>query len=106
MFDENEAVSTIKEFIKINRESFCILCKKTYKIKPSITGKLYKKIENAMETKSINREFEGFLSTLNSNEIQNDYYHILRYHINEGTNETRRNVFTFFQNVVHFEDVE
>eukprot|EP01084_Bolivina_argentea_P288252 494728_1 len=74
------------------------------KIKTAYGGRLYRQIMNKMKNETQKKQFGEYLSGLNMNEIDHDYYHILQVHINNGNKTTIKNTFRFFPHVVHFED--
>eukprot|EP01084_Bolivina_argentea_P079755 144595_1 len=50
------------------------------------------------------KEFGLFLSDANMNQVNDDYYHLLKTHINNGSKNSIKNVFRFFHRIVHYED--
>eukprot|EP01084_Bolivina_argentea_P108562 194021_1 len=59
---------------------------------------------NKLKTQAQRKQFGAFLSELDINIINKDYYHILNTHINHGDKNTIKNALRFFENVVHYED--
>eukprot|EP01084_Bolivina_argentea_P246327 412274_1 len=95
-------LNNVKTFSKMKRKDFINFIKQQTQIKPAFVGKLYNKINKSLKDKAQRIEFGNFLSNMNT--ANNDYYHILKVHINEGNKSSITNAFRFFGRVVHFED--
>eukprot|EP01083_Nonionella_stella_P174023 602122_1 len=74
------------------------------KIKPAALGRLYVTIMKALRKQAQVPQFGEFLSDIAMRGIDKDYYHILKTHVYQGTKETIKNAFRFFEVVVHYED--
>eukprot|EP01083_Nonionella_stella_P285217 970867_1 len=76
------------------------------KIKPAALGRLYTTVRRTLIKQAQVPQFGQFLSEVAMRGIDKDYYHILKAHVYHGTKETIKNVFRFFQIVVHYEDTQ
>eukprot|EP01084_Bolivina_argentea_P112047 199855_1 len=95
---------TVKTFLNMKRKQFAAYVKDKTKIKPAQIGKLYSQVMKTLKTVAQQEEFGHFLNDLEMNNVNKDYYHILKVHINEGDKDSIQNCFRFFEKVVHSED--
>eukprot|EP01084_Bolivina_argentea_P071286 129629_1 len=105
MFDNNVAgIGHVTTFLKMKRKTFYKCVSEHTKIKPAHAAKLYTNILNTLTKIAQTKQFGLFLSDLDMNVIDEDYYHILKIHINDGNKESIKNAFRFFERIVHYED--
>eukprot|EP01084_Bolivina_argentea_P130100 229697_1 len=94
----------IETFLKSNRKTFAIKISNCTNIKRVMGARLYSKIRDNLKREAQQKQFGKLLSDLNLNIIDKDYHHILKSHIHEGNKNSIKNVFRFFNIVVHYED--
>eukprot|EP01084_Bolivina_argentea_P020913 38846_1 len=104
--NDNDGISNLATFLSLNRKQFAICVKKYTKIKPCFGIKLYKKILNTLRETSLSQRFDSFLSTLDVQQLDKDYHHILQCHITNGTKKSIESVFRFFGMIVHYNDTD
>eukprot|EP01084_Bolivina_argentea_P094409 169717_1 len=85
-------------FAELGKKSFSKLMRKQIGLSIPIASKLYKTILNKCYL-----VFGEFISDYTQN-IDRDYHHILKVHIEYGNESNVRNTFEFFKTVVHFKD--
>eukprot|EP01084_Bolivina_argentea_P002881 5357_1 len=73
-------------------------------LKQYIGSKLYKKMLNLFKQKAQTAQFGKFIQELDFDIICQDWHHILKTHVNNGTKESIKNTFLFFSKSVHYED--
>eukprot|EP01084_Bolivina_argentea_P312758 541486_1 len=95
-------------FLELNKKTFCqFITKHTQnKIKVTTSRRLYLLIKKKVEKQAHISQFGVFLSELDMDSIDNDWQHILNWHINNGNEITIANAFRFFAKAVHYEDKE
>eukprot|EP01084_Bolivina_argentea_P258121 435025_1 len=81
-----------KSFLNIIKEQATIL------LGPG--SELFNKMKNSL----INAMRDGFLSDLDIHNIELDYHHILKIHLNNDNKIASENVFNFFSKAVHYDD--
>eukprot|EP01084_Bolivina_argentea_P246329 412276_1 len=91
LIDDDNISLNIKTFVNMNRKEFAMLIKKHTNIRPASAVKLYKQIINTLKDKAQRLEFGTVLSNIST--ANNDYYHILKVHINEGNKLSITNSF-------------
>eukprot|EP01084_Bolivina_argentea_P034118 63138_1 len=98
--DHVDNINELKTFLQMNKKEFnqIVANPKHSEINRAVGGKLFKKIKFSLH----NKAGQHFLNNLAS--IQNYYYHILEFHIQYGTEETKTNAFGFFERVLHYND--
>eukprot|EP01084_Bolivina_argentea_P049110 90376_1 len=101
-----DGIGEVQMFLKLNRKEFTKIIREHTKILPAVGVKIYKNIKIALEKKTQSKQFGEFLTSLDIDSIDNDYYHILKVHIHTGDAITIKNAFRFFVLVVHYEDTE
>eukprot|EP01084_Bolivina_argentea_P285501 489613_1 len=102
--DNKDGIASVDKFLNLKRKKFAKCIQKNTGIKPAPVAKLYSIIEDNLKHKAQALQFGNFLTELNMDMIDSDYYHILQCHINEGNKITIQNVFDFFNIVVHYQD--
>eukprot|EP01084_Bolivina_argentea_P281338 481339_1 len=96
-FDKNdEIICAIQEQAKLGKKAFTNILK-SYEIKGKTSIKLWKQIKKKLL-------LNEFLSNVDIKIANQHYKHIYESHINCGNIETIKNVFLFFQNVLHYND--
>eukprot|EP01084_Bolivina_argentea_P082711 149758_1 len=107
MFDANvNDIQNIKQFIALKPLEFGRMIHKDTTIRIALGSRLYKKTLKALKVIAQKRQFGEILSEMDIQTIQHDYQHILKHHIHKGNKETIRNVFSFFGQVVHYNDTK
>eukprot|EP01083_Nonionella_stella_P069118 184085_1 len=107
MFDDNvQNMAGIKEFVGMTRKQFMSIAREITQLNFGVTGKLYSETKKILKKKTQKLQFGQFLSDLDLNQVDTDYHHILRSHIVHGTKDSIKNVFRFFNSIVHYEDTE
>eukprot|EP01084_Bolivina_argentea_P253461 425742_1 len=97
-------IGNIKQFLSLERKTFIKLIHTHTKIKTSYSAKIYKSLSNKLKQIAQTQQYGEFLCKLNSQMIDKDYHHILKFHVNNGNKITIENVFRFFGKVVHYND--
>eukprot|EP01084_Bolivina_argentea_P200792 343312_1 len=99
----------IKSFISMTRKAFgtfmqnkLMLLKVEVKMSPLVS--IYSKIKQSIEKLICIIKMGTFLANINMEELNNDYIHILHYHIHDGSRQTVESTFKFFHNLIHSED--
>eukprot|EP01084_Bolivina_argentea_P306597 529821_1 len=93
--DKVNNINNINTFINITRRPFAQLVKDHTGIKPGYGAKFHSTILRKLKKMAQAKEFGVFLSDRNMNQINDDYYHLLKVHINNGNKNTVKNVFRF-----------
>eukprot|EP01084_Bolivina_argentea_P218183 370297_1 len=101
---DKQKIMNVNVFVKLNRKSFAKIIQNHTQILPAVGGKLYKKINNSLQKTAQTQQFGQFISDLDMTCINNDYHHILTWHIYKGDKESIQNAFMFFGTVIHYED--
>eukprot|EP01084_Bolivina_argentea_P093452 168067_1 len=103
MIENNiDNISEINTFL--NKEQFATSIKMHTGIIPFFSKRIHKNIEKFLTPKAQAIQYGTFLSDLDMEQIDSDYYHILISHIYNGDETTIKNAFAFFGTVVHFDD--
>eukprot|EP01084_Bolivina_argentea_P043150 79510_1 len=102
MLDGNTDITNINTFLATTKKEFSKKIKQLTgndrnAILPSFSAKLYKQI-------LISLKVYPFLMQLNLTILYDDYSHILRSHIENGSKSSIENVFRFFEIAVHYEE--
>eukprot|EP01084_Bolivina_argentea_P134999 237961_1 len=79
---------TIKIFSNLKRKEFIAYVKQHITIKAAVSARLYSQILKVLKTKAQNKQFGKFLSDLDMKNVNSDYYHIVKVHINNGDKES------------------
>eukprot|EP01084_Bolivina_argentea_P073751 133823_1 len=105
MFNDNvNDINNAKTFINMNRLVFAKYVSKCTQLKRYVGARLYSAIFKQLKQTAQTNQFGRFLSDLDMDAVNSDYYHILNAHINNGTENTIKNTLQFFENVVHYND--
>eukprot|EP01084_Bolivina_argentea_P134095 236599_1 len=98
----DDEIINIQIFCKIKRREFCEIVWKNTTIKLGTVSKLYRKLTNDLHMAAQTKQFGQFLLDSNAYIIDEDYHHILRYHVSNqfGNVLSRTTVFKYFTNVL------
>eukprot|EP01084_Bolivina_argentea_P117471 208622_1 len=103
----SEDQTEIEAFLQMSKKQFCTYLKT--QIKFAISKKFYSKVLEGLQQKykeAQTKSFTKFLSALDMNIINKQYYHVLKTHINSDHKYSTQETFRFFETAVHYEDVE
>eukprot|EP01084_Bolivina_argentea_P294497 506720_1 len=100
--DQN--IVSLQEFCRMNRKTFVTNIKKLTGIKPAVSVKLYKKINLSLKVLAQIYQWGKLSADITKHNIDQDYHHILKWHIEHGNQNSIKNTFRFFSTVVHYED--
>eukprot|EP01083_Nonionella_stella_P120906 362797_1 len=104
--DNVDNINDINTFLSMKRREFAFFVRKSKNVKISLGVRLYDHIMQSLKAKAQTKEFGRFLSDIDMYQVNTDYHHILNIHINKGTKTTVKNVFRFFEYVVHSDDAD
>eukprot|EP01084_Bolivina_argentea_P302547 522238_1 len=93
----NKLDTPLQTFLEIQRKTFSKELTKYTTVKRAPLGRLYNKIKRGLIKKA-------FLTGVDLNNVDYDYGHILQQHIHHGNKASIKNVFRFFNLIVHYED--
>eukprot|EP01084_Bolivina_argentea_P064295 117284_1 len=88
---------TKESFLKLNKKNFVQMLKTEAKLGTALGAKLLTATKKRLKN-------VAFFTEMNNNNIDRDYYHILKSHINEGDKISTINLFEFFRIAVHYDD--
>eukprot|EP01084_Bolivina_argentea_P285504 489618_1 len=94
-------ILTIEMFLK--RKTFLNTVRNNTSISTGKAARMYRTIKQYLYIAAQTKQFGEFLTTTNAHCIDTDYYHILKYHMNDqygGNTETRDAVFEYFQSKI------
>eukprot|EP01084_Bolivina_argentea_P218985 371501_1 len=97
-------IQSIKTFFDIGKKGLVNILKTHTNVKIVFAARLHKAVLESLKTEAHRKQFGSFLSELDMNSIDADYYHILKTHINDGSKISIKNTFRFFATVVHYQD--
>eukprot|EP01083_Nonionella_stella_P147354 464795_1 len=105
MFERNTAnIADIKLFDTIKPAAFGRLIRENTTLRVPIGVRLWRNIKAILKPIAQKEQFGQFLSDLDLEIVHKDYHHILDVHINHGNKESVKNVFRFFNLVVHYDE--
>eukprot|EP01083_Nonionella_stella_P011368 32312_1 len=105
MFEHNtDNIADIKLFAAIKQTKFGQLIRKNTTLRVTTGVLLCRNMNQVLKQIAQKEQFGQFLSDLDLDVVYKDYHHILDIHINHGTKETVKNVFRFFNMVVHYDE--
>eukprot|EP01084_Bolivina_argentea_P257015 432915_1 len=103
--NNNEQIAQIQTFLNTNKKTWKSQIAEHTKIKLAPISRLYKEIDASLKKLAQEHQFGEFFANINMNQIDADYHHILKLHINNGNQTIIKNVFRFFSASVHFVEV-
>eukprot|EP01083_Nonionella_stella_P285219 970870_1 len=107
MMDQSiDNISDVRTFLDDGRKSFAVKIKQYTKLRLSFGYRLYIRINRLLKYKAHKAKFGEFISELDMDAIDKDYHHILNAHVHNGDKNSIKNVFRFFQHVVHYQDTD
>eukprot|EP01084_Bolivina_argentea_P172191 298288_1 len=99
LLNKDSCVEYLKKIT--NTKQFVKYMKEYTKIKPAQLGKLYRALKYSITF----GKFLQYLSDLDINLVDQDYHHVLKEHIDNGTETTIEHLFRFFAELTHYEDL-
>eukprot|EP01084_Bolivina_argentea_P046826 86244_1 len=92
-------------FLNRKRVPFAKFIQKHINIKTITGAKIYDMINKSLKNMTLKLQFGTFMSTLNMVSVDKDWHHILTAHIHNGSKNNIKNVFRFYNKVVHYNDL-
>eukprot|EP01083_Nonionella_stella_P112212 329793_1 len=100
----SNGIACVQTFLNAGRKRFGKIIQKEGNTSLAISLRLRDTILYSLEQKAQSQQFGTFLSDLDMESVDRDYYHILRVHINGGDKTCIENCFRYFKRAVHYED--
>ena len=97
---EHNPIGKIKQFLSMEIKQFQLEIKLT----PAASEKIHAKIMLGLRDRIHIQKFGTFLRSVDINRIDQDYHHIIKWHINGGNKTSIKNVFTYFSSILHYDD--
>ena len=106
MVNKNKGnISDIATFLNAeSKKEYASLFKQYANVKPLWGYKIYAQVNNKLKRIAQTKQYGEFINNLEMNQIDIDYYHILKIHINQGNRNTIKNTFKYFSTIIHHED--